>query len=85
MVMQYTSFLALQKSRQLQCEPVIELHRSGVRVRSMSLARMQENVRELESSRSNTDDDGTESTASSAYVSVYSTLNDASTARVKRI
>ncbi|VDL89350.1 unnamed protein product [Schistocephalus solidus] len=37
----------------LQCEPVIDVQRGGARLRSFSLARMQENIRDLESSRDN--------------------------------
>ncbi|VUZ51670.1 unnamed protein product [Hymenolepis diminuta] len=42
---------AFQESRRLQCEPVIEVRRGNVRERSMSLARMQSNLRELETNR----------------------------------
>ncbi|VDN10638.1 unnamed protein product [Dibothriocephalus latus] len=40
-------------SRALQCEPVIDVQRGGARLRSFSLARMQENLHDLESSRDN--------------------------------
>ncbi|VDD76029.1 unnamed protein product [Mesocestoides corti] len=62
---------AKRKSRQLQCEPVIELHSGGVRVRSMSLARMQDNLRDLESNR------GSKVDAESSSSSTPNQANDA--------
>ncbi|KAM3173851.1 hypothetical protein ACTXT7_011744 [Hymenolepis weldensis] len=47
---------AKRESRQLQCEPIIEVRRGNVKERSMSLARMQSNLRELETSRDDPED-----------------------------
>ncbi|VDM33968.1 unnamed protein product [Hydatigera taeniaeformis] len=56
---------AKREHRQLQCEPVIELHRGGVRERSLSLARMQYNLRELESNQGENEDSGVSLSGSS--------------------
>ncbi|CDS39782.1 kinesin [Echinococcus multilocularis] len=60
---------AKREHRQLQCEPVIELHRGGVRERSMSLARMQHNLRELESNQGENEDSGVSVSGSSNHTS----------------
>ncbi|KAL5969668.1 Kinesin-like protein KIF13A [Taenia solium] len=56
---------AKREHRQLQCEPVIELHRGGVRERSLSLARMQYNLRELEANQGENEDSGVSLSGSS--------------------
>ncbi|KAM7538128.1 hypothetical protein Aperf_G00000078047 [Anoplocephala perfoliata] len=47
---------AKRENHQLQCEPVIEVRRGGVRERSLSLARMQHKLRELEANRDGAED-----------------------------
>ncbi|KAL5104500.1 hypothetical protein TcWFU_007168 [Taenia crassiceps] len=56
---------AKRAHRQLQCEPVIELHRGGVRERSLSLARMQYNLRDLEANQGENEDSGVSLSGSS--------------------
>nr|CDS26109.1 kinesin [Hymenolepis microstoma] len=62
---------AKRKSRRIQCEPVIEVRRGNVRERSISLARMQSTLRELEISR---DDPESNSLAVTSTTSVFNEL-----------
>ncbi|VDO16650.1 unnamed protein product, partial [Rodentolepis nana] len=65
------AFSIFQKSQRIQCEPVIEVRRGNVRERSISLARMQSTLRELEATR---DDPESNPLAVTSTTSVFNEL-----------